>query len=1373
MDNTIKHLNSVTKLKGAENYKVWAIQLDSLIKGHSLQRYVEGTRAKPAGRLTNETQEAFEDRQDVWSQKDNQARSLIIQSCVSSVILALEPFKTSQEAWSYLQTKYAPQGLAHKYTKWGEWIGLTFDGRDLENFCTKYTTALTACKESDLAIDNEIALYQFIRLISPYFDGFASNQRQKLREKTDSSKLPSLDQLIADLLDEHLAQRDSYQANFARNRGGKSDGRPSTGTGNNGGTKRYCKECKTTTHNTDKCFELHPELRPDRWKSKAEYNKAKGSSSSGSGGSGDKKKIITQHTFFSNEAVVSALVAAESTSSWIIDSGSSTHMTPFKDLLFNDEPINGSVNIGKGHLDALAVGSVTLHAVTEQGVRAITLTNVLWVPDLCANLLSTEKLRQKGLFYRNDQQVLFTDNGEALAEVYAHNNLPHLRLESALKTDEAMVTSSEPSTSKATYQLWHQRTHMPLTKLETAADTSTGMVLTGTKELLSCSDCKQADGKRIRSRIPTTRPLVPYEEVSTDVVTVSNEGVGRVHYYTLFTDSTTLYRHVYFSPTKDGAGHHFKQHDAYTNTQLGRRTKRYRIDGGREYGRNQLKAYAVEHGIELMMTTPHNSEQNGRAEVSNHIVNTLARKLMLQGQLPQLLWPEAVKAAVYLLNIMPSDTLGKSPWQALAELEGFEPHQPYLGHLKAYGCAAYVLDHGVRRGDKFKARSKAGQLVGYEGTNIYLVWLPDDHKVVRSTNVTFDESKFVSSSITDVAVLELSTDEPEPATTPSSPPASLGGEQEHGNEAASEQENEALDTQVPDLGQQQLRQSNRLTRKSAALLRSEQSHYTTTALPLKSFYALTAAVDTSEVITPNTYAEAMATPEAAHWQAACESEISSLVEHETWKLVKMPTTGNANLVKGRWVFKVKRNKNGQLDRYKARWVARGFSQVEGVDYDDTYASVAKPSSIRAFMALIAEYDLEARQYDVLTAFLNSQMRDHTIYVEQPHGFAKDGSLVCLLLRGLYGLKQSPLLWYNELKNFLQLVSFEPLWSDACVFRDADGTLILIYVDDVLIAATKTKQIEAAASRLSSKFNLQSLGELSFYLGSRIIRNRKSRQVFMVQDAYFDQMLEKYHLADEDPADTPLDPYQRIEAAPEGYKASKNLTQRYQSLVGKEMWPAMQTRPDIAYAVAVLAQYLQNPTNEHMAQAKRCARYIKKTKKYGICFTGNGGCHLTGYADASHADDITTRRSTGAHVFMLSGGPLSWKSGRLPLVTLSSTESEYCSLTLAAKEAIAMARLLTEMEYTDTTEPVTIFEDSKPAIDLTKKPAGADGRTKHIELRWHFIRQAISNGEVKVEWLPTDQQVADGLTKPLDRIKFERFREQIGVVDCTTVISAAA
>ena len=506
------------------------------------------------------------------------------------------------------------------------------------------------------------------------------------------------------------------------------------------------------------------------------------------------------------------------------------------------------------------------------------------------------------------------------------------------------------------------------------------------------------------------------------------------------------------------------------------------------------------------------------------------------------------------------------------------------------------------------------------------------------------------------------------------------------------------------------------------------------------------------------------------------------MDNITWVHVsRFEVPAGRKVVRGRWVFTIKRDANGKISRFKARWVVKGFTQVEGEDYDETYAAVAKPSTLRALFGLIAHYDLEAQQFDILTAFLNAMIGNkHKIYVEQPHGFEDRGGkgMVCLLQKALYGLKQSPMLWYEELRKYLKSLNFIPMMSDVCVFKHTlSDSIIVIYVDDMIIIAHSMAALQAVAQLLKDRFNMRELGDLHYYLGMRIIRNRKDRTIHVVQDAYLNRLSEKYGMQGRVAPATPMAPRyvkSAIQRAPDIYTASAAFKTKYQEGIGEVLWPAMITRPDACYTAGLLSRFIANPTEEHYHALLWLIEYLVGTAARGMCFKGSQNDHelsFVGYCDASWADDPITRRSTGGFYFTLAGGPLLYKSGRQTLVTLSSTEAEYVQLTTAAKEAVPLMRMLEEMGYKGSIKPVTLYEDNQSAIAITQSTT--DGRTKHMDARVHYIREKIADGTVVVTWISTHDQIADGFTKPLDKLKHGRFVEQLNLVDCKSAIESAA
>ena len=370
-----------------------------------------------------------------------------------------------------------------------------------------------------------------------------------------------------------------------------------------------------------------------------------------------------------------------------------------------------------------------------------------------------------------------------------------------------------------------------------------------------------------------------------------------------------------------------------------------------------------------------------------------------------------------------------------------------------------------------------------------------------------------------------------------------------------------------------IRQESREGRESREYLQTnapaapKKGNEKSSDLPPAAYHALTAApLRKPGLDEPKTFGQAMKTPSADAWRQACVDELTSHHENGTWTLVDRPS--HASVIKGRWVFKLKTTADGVPQRFKARWVAKGFTQRHGIDYDETYASVVKSGSVKTFLIIAASRNWEIRQYDIKTAFLNAPL-DREVFVEQPHGFT-NGSKVCRLRKALYGLKQSPLLWYDTITTHLRQQGWEPIPGDECVFQKGDA-LLVVYVDDLAIAAPTAREIDSVALHLSSAFELTDLGPIHHYLGCRIIRNRAKRLIWILQDGYIKSLAQRFNMDDSRPVDTPMDPNLTLVKASEDYTAGANMKKMYQSLIGGLMWPSIITRIDISFATTMLSR----------------------------------------------------------------------------------------------------------------------------------------------------------------------------------------------------------
>ena len=481
------------------------------------------------------------------------------------------------------------------------------------------------------------------------------------------------------------------------------------------------------------------------------------------------------------------------------------------------------------------------------------------------------------------------------------------------------------------------------------------------------------------------------------------------------------------------------------------------------------------------------------------------------------------------------------------------------------------------------------------------------------------------------------------------------------------------------------------------------------------------------------------------------------MENETWKLANLPNGRKA--ITGRWVFKIKYGLDGSILRYKARWVIYGYKQMEGVDFSSTWAGVVKPASFRTLFAIAAARNLHILQLDIVTAFLYGLL-DEEIYVSQPDGFIEDPTLVCHLRKALYGLKQAPRVWYAVIREFLKGMGFASTSADQSVFVSEDKkTFICVYVDDLLLFGEDMDYLNTIKLKLSNRFKMTDLGPVSHYLGMSI--ECRNGRVSLNQTTYLQSVLERFGMSDCKPSPTPMEPGIPNVMMPtdDAQRADADAVCWYGSVVGSLMYAMTMTRPDLGYALSVLSRYCANPDATHIKAATRLLRYVRGTLSYRIHYEGTTG--FVGYTDADWAGAKDGRRSTGGWLFFLSGGPISWSSKRQDLVTQSSCESEYVALSEAGKEAIWLRSLLLQLHAVPKVSTV-IWADNQGAIALGENPE-FHRRTKHIDAKWHWVREAIEEGKILVEYIPTNLMAADGLTKALPPAKFQRFLGMMGML----------
>lgn len=533
---------------------------------------------------------------------------------------------------------------------------------------------------------------------------------------------------------------------------------------------------------------------------------------------------------------------------------------------------------------------------------------------------------------------------------------------------------------------------------------------------------------------------------------------------------------------------------------------------------------------------------------------------------------------------------------------------------------------------------------------------------------------------------------------------------------------------------------------------------------------LAAVVHATAGVDPRTLREAMAGPDASSWQVAVDAELASLTGMGTFEFIdKLPTGRRA--ISSKLVFKIKRLPDGSIERHKVRLVARGFSQMPGLDFDEVFAPVVKLTSLRVLCALAVQLQLYFHHLDVDTAFLNGALEDE-LYMRLPNGIGALSGKLVKLLRSIYGLKQASRIWNELLDAELRKLGFRRIHADYCIYvlhKDGHICFIAVYVDDMGILCDDLKFMEKVKKLIAHRFRIRDLGQVAQFLGIAIDYDRDARTLRMSQTRYVEESLVRFHCNDGVSYRTPLSSGSKLskddcpitDAEKEDMADAVRL---YQSLVGTLMYAMLATRPDIAWAVGQLSKFSSNPARVHLDQAFHCLRYLHGTKDYGLQFNGNSeesmSSLILGYTDSDWAGDFDTRRSTSGYVFLMCGAAVSWSSKLQASPALSSTEAEYMACTRAAQEAIWLRQLLDQLGFSQT-RPTRLLGDNLSSHALAKNPSDHP-RTKHIQLRYHFIRFAIDKGHVELEYIPTAQMAADGLTKGLSGDKHMAFVGMLGM-----------
>lgn len=522
--------------------------------------------------------------------------------------------------------------------------------------------------------------------------------------------------------------------------------------------------------------------------------------------------------------------------------------------------------------------------------------------------------------------------------------------------------------------------------------------------------------------------------------------------------------------------------------------------------------------------------------------------------------------------------------------------------------------------------------------------------------------------------------------------------------------------------------------------------------------------------TPLTYEQATAGPEKERWRLAIDDELKSHQKNKTWVIVKKKP--DMNIIGCKWVFKKKKDVHGEVARYKARLVAKGFKQEYGVDYLETFAPVLKYKSLRILLALAASSNnIVIDQMDIKTAFINAEV-DGDIYVELPEGVAGGDGMVLKLLKALYGIKQAPHLWNNKIDGHLKKLGFKQCLKDSCIyiltisnsnnnFIMGNSIIIGLFVDDLLIFyhLSNSGVWKKIKQQLQSAYEMSDMGAASHVLGMHVQR-LSNGDIILQQNVYLREKLIEYGMHKSSAATTPAAAENNNTPATDT-AASPGNAELFRSIVGSLIYAAVSTRPDLTHAVNTCSRHLQQPQHSHVTSAKRMLRYVRGTTEHGLRFKKWQGekdvATIIGYSDADWGGDKNGRRSTTGYCVLINNNLISWNTKKQPTVALSTAEAELMAMVEVVKEVMWVQQLMDELNITIATP--TIRVDNQSAIKMSENDTHHD-RSKHIDIRYYFVREAVKTKAVSIEWVPSEEQLADIFTKCLGRQVFERLRDRL-------------
>lgn len=1282
----------VEKLKNKSNYQLWLFHATIQLKSHAAWEVAKGTLRMPTG-------DAKEKEITEWKKRDGIAQRVIAASLDPTLVVHVMRCKSAKEMWKTINDLFEKKEEENKCEILEEFFSMKYEKSvSIMNHVGKLEAVYVRLKAMDDTITEYVLISKILATLPDKLNYFKtaweSTAKAERTLENLKNRLFAEEERCSTKSDVGVAFQASNKQVICHNCENKGHYAKDCKKAKK---KMWCSRCRMSNHTNQMCFKK------------------------------DKKHDNTRRDGFNGNKVSMYALHAEQNkgNEWIVDSGTTAHLTVEKTLLKDSKQDNTEISVAKAGSAIKAERSGTIE------FEKCELTEVLYVPELRKNLLSVNAICEKGgkvTFSKNEVSVT-KDGREIVRGTQKGNGL------------FAINFSENPEVYLAdkTCWNWHEKLgHLGAKNVLRLANMSEGIKLTPDEINQLNTDCVACiKGKQVRLPFPGKRQRASrvLELIHADLSgKISHPTWDNYIYFALLEDDFSGHFHIYLLKHKSDFFDALKKYVLSAEIKHNCRVAKLRCDNAGENSSSEVKEWCENRGIELEYSPPYTPSLNGKIERGMRTVVEKARTILLSAKMNMEMWGEALYCAVHLTNRSPRYDSDKTPYEI------WNKRKPNLKYLQVFGCEAWVKT--LTHVKKFEERSKLYTFVGY-APMAYRLWDPKKRVIIVSREVKFRnnyvENNLIKQSDTDsIQWLDIDNEsENESIEEHNQEENEVNGELEDDNFDADVSYNE--DTLILDASESEYFPSAG---------EEEQSDVNSTVIDLEPGERrypdrVRAAPDRLEPAALLTYHEAVTGPEADDWWEAINEEKSSLEENGTWTLVPKEEANEKRVLGNTWVLTIKSN-----GRKKARLVIRGDQQVKGEDYQETYSPVVSNNTIRIILALASDCKANFMTFDVKTAFLYGTL-DEDIYMRLPLGYKKT-DLICKLNKALYGLKQASRQWNKKFVDVLITLGFNQVICERCVFVNVKyGIILAIHVDDGLMIYYDALKARKIIKSLEEEFKITANFEPNSFLGIEIVKTNE--MLTISQNNYARQILEKFNMQHSKPMSTPAVKHKRSEDL-----CHETVNFPYRHAVGNLMYLACKTRPDLTFSVNMVSRFMEKPTNFDVVSLKRIFRYLNGETEASIKYKSGLNNDLVAFCDADYADDENDRKSTGGYVIMFKGGPIAWGTCKQKVTVTSTTEAEFVSACTCVKTLIFLKSFIENV--TGEKVKAKVFEDNQGAIDLIKNGI-FNKRSKHIEVRYHYICEMYKKGRIEIEYVPTDEQLADIFTKPLTAVKFHKFKEQ--------------